>query len=161
MDAMKTRHVIWIVMALLAIDGCSLQSVPPGEAAAEGSLTGGLRSSHSVEKVQGLPSAALVLARDADHAAAQHLWDAAARDLERALDIAPQSALLWQRMAAVRFSQGRYHQVEALAHKSNLLAGDDTAMRRINWRMIAAARAALGDHQGAEEAIHHAIDIGH
>lgn len=66
---------------------------------------------------------------------------------------------MWQRLAAVRYSQGHYRQVEALAHKSNTLAGEDAGIRRINWRMIAAARAALGDHQGAEEATRRAAAL--
>ncbi|OBS10507.1 hypothetical protein [Acidihalobacter prosperus] len=145
--------------AVTILGGCA--TLPPGagqppQAKIEHRPPGGLRAQPAPAVPASLPPAALALAHDADLAAGRRDWGAAARDLERALNIAPRSALLWQRLAAVRYSQGRYRQVETLAHKSNALAGGDRAIRRINWRMIAAARAALGDRRGAEEAMRHA-----
>lgn len=142
--------------AMLLLGGCATapprsgQAVPPPSG--ERAPPGGLRAQPAPAVPTALPPAALALARAADRAAGGRDWAGAARDLERALNIAPHSALLWQRLAAVRYSQGQYRQVVTLAMKSNALAGDDRAIKSINWRMIAAARAALGDARGAREA---------
>ncbi|WP_455385017.1 tetratricopeptide repeat protein, partial [Acidihalobacter prosperus] len=76
-----------------------------------------------------MPAAALSLAEAADRAARARDWPQASRQLERALNIAPRNPLLWQRLAAVRFSQGDYRQAETFALKSNTYAGSDAALR--------------------------------
>lgn len=77
----------------------------------------------------------------------------ASASLERALRIAPDDALLWNRLARVRLDQGRYDLVAQLAAKSNSLADPaDTDLRRANWTLIATARDAQGDPVGAREA---------
>ena len=90
-------------------------------------------------------------------AAAGRLANAAAQ-LERALRIEPRNPRLWQELARVRLKQGDYMQVEGLAARSNSWARDDPALRAENWRLIAQAREARGDEQGAlvarEEARH-------
>lgn len=104
------------------------------------------------QNARAMPAAALTLAEAADRAARARDWPQASRQLERALNIAPRNPLLWQRLAAVRFSQGEYHQAETFALKSNSYAGGDAALRKLNWRIIAAARSGLGDKAGAAEA---------
>ena len=99
-----------------------------------------------------MPAAALALAESADRAARTQDWPQASRQLERALNIAPRNPLLWQRLAAVRFSQGEYRQAQTFALKSNTYAGGDAALRKLNWRIIAASRRALGDSAGAAQA---------
>ena len=80
--------------------------------------------------------------------AAGRLANAAAQ-LERALRIEPRNSRLWQELARVRFKQGDYMQVEGLAARSNTWARDDPMLRAENWRLIAQAREARGDEQGA------------
>jgi len=76
----------------------------------------------------------------------------AAATLERALGIQPQEPYIWNRLARVRMEQGLYAQAGTLALRSNALAGDQSALKQDNWRMIAAARRAVGDTAGAAEA---------
>jgi tetratricopeptide (TPR) repeat protein len=99
-----------------------------------------------------MPAAALSLAEAADRAARARDWPQASRQLERALNIAPRNPLLWQRLAAVRYSQGEYRQAETCAFKSNGYAVGDAALQRMNWRIIGASRNALGDKAGAAQA---------
>lgn len=77
----------------------------------------------------------------------------AAASLERALRIEPRNPRVWQELARVRLAQGDYMQVEGLAARSNTWARDDPALRAENWRLIAKAREARGDVQGAQTAL--------
>ena len=52
--------------------------------------------------------------------------------------------------------QGQYQKVEQFAAKSNALAGNDDGLRADNWQLIAGARAAQGDRQGAAQALQQA-----
>src|SRR6266702_3347062 len=76
-------------------------------------------------------------------AAAGRLANAAA-SLERALRIEPRNPRLWQ---------GDYAQAESTAARSNSWAGSDNALRAENWRLIAHAREARGDAEGAKVAL--------
>ena len=76
----------------------------------------------------------------------------AAATLERALRIEPRNARLWHRLAALRLDQQQYRMAADLADKSNSLAPDDRELTRANWRLIARARSALGDSEGARQA---------
>ena len=84
-------------------------------------------------------------------AAAGNLANAAA-SLERALRIEPRNPRLWQELARVRLKQGQFAQAENVAARSNSWAGDDKALRAENWRLIAEARRARGDAEGARAA---------
>jgi tetratricopeptide (TPR) repeat protein len=66
---------------------------------------------------------------------------AAANTLERALRIEPDNALVWNRLAHVRFQQGQYAQAANLAEKSRILAGGDEALRADNEGLIQRAQA--------------------
>jgi Tfp pilus assembly protein PilF len=72
--------------------------------------------------------------------------------LERALRIAPKTAVLWQRLAQVHLRQGDARQAEAMAMKSNSLVSAGSLLLRKNWEIIAAARQRLGDSEGARYA---------
>ena len=85
-------------------------------------------------------------------AAAGRLANAAA-SLERALRIEPRNPRLWQELARVRLKQGDYAQAESTAARSNSWAGSDNALRADNWRIIAHAREARGDAEGAKGAL--------
>lgn len=77
----------------------------------------------------------------------------AAASLERALRIEPRNPRVWHELARVRLAQGDYMQVEGLAARSNTWARDNPALRAENWRLIARAREARGDAQGAQTAL--------
>jgi len=85
-------------------------------------------------------------------AAAGRLANAAA-SLERALRIEPRNPRLWQELARVRLKQGDYAQAESTAARSNSWSGSDNALRADNWRIIAHARNARGDAEGARVAL--------
>jgi Tfp pilus assembly protein PilF len=96
--------------------------------------------------------ASLMNSARADNAAGR-LANAAA-SLERALRIEPRNPRLWQELSRVRLSQRDYVQAESCAARSNSWAGsDDGALRADNWRLIAQAREARGDADGAKAAL--------
>lgn len=66
---------------------------------------------------------------------------AAASSLERALRIEPRNALLWNRLAHVRYRQKQYSLAASLAAKSNALAGGDRTLRADNDSLIRSARS--------------------
>jgi len=76
----------------------------------------------------------------------------AAATLERALRIEPRNPRLWSELARVRFQQRDYAQAESTALRSESWAGKDNLLRADNWRLIAAAREARGDSNGAQQA---------
>ena len=84
----------------------------------------------------------------------------AAATIERALRIEPRNPRLWRELALVRLKQGEYGQVESVAARSNSWAGNDTTLRAENWRLIAQAREARGDADGARTALETAGKIG-
>ena len=92
-------------------------------------------------------------------AAAGRLPNAAA-SLERALRIEPRNPRLWQELARVRLQQGDYGQAESLAQRSNTWSGTDNRLRAENWRLIAQARVARGDADGARKAQELADQLG-
>lgn len=96
--------------------------------------------------------AVLALLDRADQQYAARDLDAAAASLERALRIEPRNPRLWHRLAAVRLDQGKLDQAIQLAAKSNSLAGYDRGLQARNWRLIANARYAKGDTDGARAA---------
>lgn len=76
----------------------------------------------------------------------------AAATLERSLRIQPRNAVLWHRLANIRYRQGQYARANSLAGKSNSLAGNNSSLRRNNWLLIAKIKQAQGDAYGAREA---------
>lgn len=76
----------------------------------------------------------------------------AAATLERALRIQPRNAVLWHRLANIRFTQNQYGRASSLATKSNSLAAGNAGLVRNNWLLIAKSKRAEGDVQGAQEA---------
>jgi Tfp pilus assembly protein PilF len=77
----------------------------------------------------------------------------AAASLERALRIEPRNPRLWHQLSRVRIEQREYVQAENCAARSNSWAGSDAALRAENWRLIAQAREARGDTEGARTAL--------
>ncbi len=99
-----------------------------------------------------LPPAADSLANQAEGQRQMGDFVGAAATLERALRIQPQDAYLWNRLARVRMEQGMYAQAGNLAARSNALAGSQSQLKQDNWGIIAGARRASGDADGALEA---------
>lgn len=96
--------------------------------------------------------AALTLAQQSDAAVAAGDLRLAALHLERALRIAPRDADLWHRLAAVRLAQREFQQAERMAERSLQLNAGDRRLALDNWRIIAQARDAMGDTEGARRA---------
>jgi predicted Zn-dependent protease len=136
-------RTILIVAALLG--GCATMQQPElGSAPAPVPV-------ESAARTENLAIAGLLDGARAD-AAAGRLANAAA-SLERALRIEPRNPRLWQELARVRLKQGDYAQAESTAARSNSWAGSDNALRAENWRLIAQARDARGDAEGARAAL--------
>ncbi len=76
----------------------------------------------------------------------------AAATLERALEIEPENAWLWHRLAALRLEQGRLDEALNLAVRSNHLDPNNAQLVADNWRLIAEARSRQGDEAAAEAA---------
>lgn len=66
--------------------------------------------------------------------------EAAAQTLERGLRITPKDATLWSRLAAIRLQQKQYDQAQAMAQKSNTLAGTNTTIIQKNNAIIETAQ---------------------
>ena len=105
------------------------------------------------KRLAALNPAIMELLNDANRHSAEGRHDGAAAALERALQIEPQDAALWHRLARTRLDQGRLDLAEALAAKSNSLAAGDPNLQVQNWRVIAKARKKQGDAPGAEDAL--------
>jgi len=101
---------------------------------------------------------------EVDNRAVALLWDRAeqakrggelkqaVRALERAVELAPEDAVLWSRLAEVRLRQRKFAVAENLAAKSNTLADDQRLLRYRNWVLIGEARKRRGDKEGAGKA---------
>lgn len=138
---MKMRYLLALVSILA---GCAtaprFEPAPPPPPAPE-----------PAARTENLAIAGLLDGARAD-AASGRLVNAAA-SLERALRIEPRNPRLWQELARVRLKQGDYAQTESTAARSNSWAGSDNALRAENWRLIAHAREARGDTEGARAAL--------
>lgn len=121
------------------------QPAPPAPEMALGNAGTGLG-------VGGLTPAAQELSTRAEQQRQSGDYAGAAATLERALRIQPREAYLWNRLARVRLEQGLGSQASNLAARSNNLAGNDQALKRNNWDLIATVRRQNGDFAGAREA---------
>ena len=72
-------------------------------------------------------------------------WDGAAILLERALRIEPRNAVIWSRLANIRFEQQSWNKAIQLAAKSNTLAVSNLDLKRRNWILMANSYEKLGD----------------
>jgi len=77
--------------------------------------------------------------------------DGAADSLERALRIEPRNAMLWSRLADVRFAQKSWQKAIQLAAKSNTLVQSNENLRRQNWYLMANAYEAIGNAASAQK----------
>lgn len=94
----------------------------------------------------------------ADKAMAKGDVELAAVNLERAQRLAPQSALVYQKLATVRLRQKRPAEAEQLARKALAYAGT-TAQQAALWQLIASARDMQGQRTKAQEARERAASL--
>jgi hypothetical protein len=78
--------------------------------------------------------------------------DRAAAAVERALDLEPQNALLWSRLALIRLEQRNWQQAVVLAGRSNSFARNNRSLQIQNWQIIESAKRGMGDNTGAAAA---------
>ncbi len=146
---MKYRNIVAIGWLLLG--GCSISPQQPED------QPGFELEPTTADQPQIRPSAqtskaALALLAKARQAANEGQLSVAEAQLERALRIEPQNAVLWHYMAKLRLHQGMLSQAAGLAAKSNSLDQGDSQLQADNWRIIAHARYQRGDKTGAEAA---------
>ena len=96
--------------------------------------------------------AVVALMSHADASSQSGDLETAVSTVERALRIEPRNALLVYKLATLRLEQNKPGLAEDLAKKSALLAGDDKALKKSCWLLIADAREKQGDRYGADEA---------
>ena len=143
------------LFALAFLAGCAAESPsPPSEAPAPAPA----EAPAPAAKGENVAIAGLMQSARSDSEAGK--LGSAAATLERALRIEPKNPRLWQELARVRLKQGEYAQAENVAARSNAWAGSDNSLRAENWRLIAQARDARGDSQGARAAQDAADKLG-
>ncbi|KPK39427.1 MAG: hypothetical protein AMJ69_05655 [Gammaproteobacteria bacterium SG8_47] len=149
------RRAAVIVQLCLALSACAVGPTPPPDGPtpqpdARGTTIG---PGSSIERPRGGTSDT-VLALLAEASRAERAGDLQRTEalLERALRIEPHNAVLWHYLARMRLKQGRFEQASGLAFKSSSLAHDDVRLQAENWRVVAHARRALGDGNGARAA---------
>lgn len=152
---MKILHVIWVLVlaACASAPGPAPTPAPPAPGPAPVP-----EAAPKPAPTENVAVAGLIQSARADSAAGR-LTNAAAT-LERALRLEPRNPRLWQELARVRIRQGEYGQAESVASRSNTWAGSDNALRAENWRLIAQARDAQGNAEGARQALETAERIG-
>ena len=77
--------------------------------------------------------------------------EAASSTLERASRIEPRNAALYYKMAVLKLKTNP-SAAENLAKKSAILAGNDTALKKHSWLLVAKARELQKNQAGAQEA---------
>lgn len=125
-------------------EAVSVPSLPPVQEPRRVQPPRQLADGAQVPAVRGLVAAA-------DSALAKGDVELASVNLERAQRLAPQSALVYQKLAAVRLRQQRPAEAEQLARKALAYAGG-AAQQAALWQLIARARLARGQQAGAREA---------
>lgn len=134
-----------IVISLLLLAGCA--GMPAGPAAGTGPNLPG-----AAPAPEGVNPAVYKLMQQAETQHSVGQLDQAAASIERAMRIAPKNGQLVRALGQIRLEQHQPYQAEALGLRANSLSvGDAEAMAR-NWELIAAARQARGDTQGAKAA---------
>jgi hypothetical protein len=110
----------------------------------------GASYARSAEEVSG-PAVVNLLSRARGDLAAGRTEQAVA-SLETALTIEKRNPFVWQQLARAHLQRLAPEDAEMVAQRSNGFARGNPYIEVENWRLIAAARAARGDHAGADEA---------
>jgi tetratricopeptide (TPR) repeat protein len=116
---------------------------------------------HQLADGSHVPAVQALLATAQNQSVAGDL-DGAMGSLERALRVAPQSAVIYQRMADVRLRQQRPAEAEQLLRKALSLAGS-TGQQAAVLRSLAVAEQKQGNVAGAQDALARAaaLEGGH
>lgn len=77
---------------------------------------------------------------------------AAGNTLERAVQLDPDSAFVWNALASLDLQKKKYQRAEAEASKSISVANGNAWLNANNWKIIAEARQGQGNTKGALEA---------
>lgn len=91
------------------------------------------------------------LVASADSALARGEVELASVSLERAQRLAPQSVVVYQKLARVRLKQSRPAEAEQMARKALAYAAGPAQQAEL-WRLIASARRQRGQQASAQEA---------
>ena len=105
------------------------------------------------------PPAVVALLGQAEGQANSGDLASAAVSLERARRIDPRNPVIYYHLATVRLAQGEPAQAEQLAVKSTSLAGGNRVQQARNWRLIARARRAQSNPDGAADAERRAREL--
>jgi tetratricopeptide (TPR) repeat protein len=140
---------ITLSLLLIAATGCSGirpvvvvdEPAAPAEAAKEIPPTASDKPDTS--------NATLALLQQSERAATGGAITEAIAYLERAIRIEPRHAGLWLQLAALEVANQQYQTAVAYANKALTLAGNHTDWQRDAWLIIADAKAAQGDLEGA------------
>lgn len=135
------QRLVRLSLVLMLVAGCSVRAPGP-RAAFEMPPDDPLRDSAAAES----------LWQSAGDARASGDLAAAARYLERALGMAPDSSWLYRELAELRLYQGDPATAEGLARRALRLAPDRPGYRSALWELIATARDRQGDEAGARRA---------
>jgi predicted Zn-dependent protease len=146
---------VFRLLLLILLASCAAQTESPPSSSSPPPPAGPAEPSPRTENVA---VAGLMQSARSDSEAGK--LGSAAATLERALRIEPKNPRLWQELARLRLKQGEYAQAESVAARSSAWAGGDNSLRAENWRLIAQARDARGDSQGARAALDAADKLG-
>ena len=102
-------------------------------------------SAYSLPEQRSVSPVVQNLIKKSQKQSSQDDFDGAANSLERALRIEPRNAMLWNRLADIRYLQKSWKKSIQLAAKSNTLAGNDNELRRENWYLMSNSYKALGN----------------
>ena len=103
-------------------------------------------------EASGVAAPVLGLVKQSREAKRAKKYDQAAGSLERALRIDPRNAWVWQQLATLHLLMGQHEQALSEGRKSNSLAKRNPWIEVENYRVIAAAAAALGNSAAATQA---------
>ena len=148
MMIIRTQYWALIGAGLLLLAGCSVSPSQPEGFEVEPAAS----DQPQIRPAPETSKAALALLGKARVAAQEGDLTVAEAQLERALRIEPQNAVLWHYMAKLRLHQGQLSQAAGLAAKSNSLDRGNAQLQADNWRIIAQSRYQKGDKTGARDA---------
>ena len=139
------------LLVVLLVSGCALQAPAPVTGPGMPGTAPDSPMQPPAARQESMAIAGLMESARSDAAAGR--YPNANASLERALRIEPRNPRLYHQLARVRIQQGQYVQAEQFAVRSNSYAADDLGLRTENWRLIAQAREARGDREGARAAL--------
>jgi Tfp pilus assembly protein PilF len=152
---MWRKYWILVCAGLVVLTGCSVAPTQPEGFEVEPAAP----DQTQIRPAPETSKAALALLDKARSAAQEGNLTVAEAQLERALRIEPQNAVLWHYMAKLRLHQGQLSQAAGLAAKSNSLDRGNLQLQADNWRIIAQARYQNGDKVGAQQAQRRAEEL--